>query len=716
MKKALLLFLFLISCISVFSQKQANRWYFADLAGLDFSSGEPVALTDGQLVTFEGCASISDQWGNHLFYSNGGGRDPLTTGGTPPGLIWNRNHEVMYDMSYTEGGGWSAAQSALVVPNPAAPNLYYLFTMEEIEYDAGGSVAGQPQGRGLSYFSIDMDLNGGLGEVTLADERIYVPLYETLSGTIHANRKDYWVIVADWANQNLDSLNRFGVVLVDECGVSDISWRQLQLGDGVTGYLGTLLKVSPNSKLILSGPRLYGFDNASGDVTDLDVNFEFIFPDNFWGASFSPNSRYLYFRIGNFTGGNGEIIRYDLEAADIIGSKQSIGNFPSDNGPGEIQLGPDGNIYFLDQAPFGFGNRISRINCPNSEFPSLEIGLFEFLGTTFFNSYGLPNFLDHIFESEQAGILDIGPDTLYICQGNSYEIGGETPEGDYSWNTGENTPYITISEPGTYILEASHQCGMVSDTLIAAIEADDWYTIDGPTAVCPGNLFELVVGPIYCNKSGIWSTGDTTSSIELDQPGIYTYLYTNNCGEEVSVEWEVTELALPDVQIQATTMPPYCEGEAVELTAVQDLETAILWSTGSVESQIQVLEDGLYYVDASNPCGVASDSLEILFEFCVEPEKDSCTLELPTVFSPNQDGLNDDFGLIYDCPLLLSFQLNIYNRWGEQIYSSSMPTQKWNGFKDEQPLPEDSYIWTMSVFFQQDEEPHLLSGEILLMR
>ncbi|MGI9160118.1 MAG: hypothetical protein ACR2K1_10245, partial [Saprospiraceae bacterium] len=107
--------------------------------------------TPSAIFTFEGSASIANADGNLLFYTNGGGRDSVLSG-QPGGKIWNRNHEVMYDMGNTEGGGFSSAQSSVIIPKPGAPGQYYLFTMEEVEYYVGGDVPGQPLGRGLSYF------------------------------------------------------------------------------------------------------------------------------------------------------------------------------------------------------------------------------------------------------------------------------------------------------------------------------------------------------------------------------------------------------------------------------------------------------------------------------------------------------------------------------------------------------------------------------------
>ena len=78
--KFLLLVVILISSTS-FAQKEAANWYFGDMAGLTFNSGSPVALLNGQLITREGCASISDKDGNLLFYTDGS-------------VVYNKNHQI----------------------------------------------------------------------------------------------------------------------------------------------------------------------------------------------------------------------------------------------------------------------------------------------------------------------------------------------------------------------------------------------------------------------------------------------------------------------------------------------------------------------------------------------------------------------------------------------------------------------------------------------
>ena len=70
--KKLLVFITLIITFNTLAQGEANFWYFGKNAGLDFNSGDPVVKNDGQLSTYEGCASFSDSDGDLLFYTDDG--------------------------------------------------------------------------------------------------------------------------------------------------------------------------------------------------------------------------------------------------------------------------------------------------------------------------------------------------------------------------------------------------------------------------------------------------------------------------------------------------------------------------------------------------------------------------------------------------------------------------------------------------------------------
>src|ERR1035437_7857717 len=92
------------------AQGEANWWYFGDSAGVHFNGSAPVAVTNGQLSTTEGCSSISDAAGNLLFYTDG-----IT--------VWHKNHVQMSNGFGLFGNGTST-QSALIVQKPGSFIIY----------------------------------------------------------------------------------------------------------------------------------------------------------------------------------------------------------------------------------------------------------------------------------------------------------------------------------------------------------------------------------------------------------------------------------------------------------------------------------------------------------------------------------------------------------------------------------------------------------------
>ena len=78
--KNIIHFLSLLFAMFAFSQQEASNWYFGENAGIKFNAnGTVTAVTDGQLFTREGCATMSNSVGQLLFYTDG-----IT--------VYNRNH------------------------------------------------------------------------------------------------------------------------------------------------------------------------------------------------------------------------------------------------------------------------------------------------------------------------------------------------------------------------------------------------------------------------------------------------------------------------------------------------------------------------------------------------------------------------------------------------------------------------------------------------
>jgi hypothetical protein len=138
--------LFIMPGGKLIAQKQSYNWYFGNHAGVSFSTGSPVALTNGATsnpANMEGTATISDTTGKLLFYTDGQ-------------TVWNKNHVTM-----TNGtglmGSQSSTQSAVIVPHSRSQDTFFIFTVDDCQHNLAD---------GLRYSIVKMSLSGGLGAVT----------------------------------------------------------------------------------------------------------------------------------------------------------------------------------------------------------------------------------------------------------------------------------------------------------------------------------------------------------------------------------------------------------------------------------------------------------------------------------------------------------------------------------------------------------------------
>jgi len=114
-----------------------------------------------------------------------------------------------------------------------------------------------------------------------------------------------------------------------------------------------------------------------------------------------------------------------------------------------------------------------------------------------------------------------------------------------------------------------------------------------------------------------------------------------------------------------------------------------------------------------NECGVHFIDHTLIIEDC------TCSLtnhHLPNAFTPNNDGLNDVFQVVSECPFN-TFQLSIFNRFGELIFQSTDPHQPWPGnvHNGEHYAPDGVYTWQLTTSGAH-EPPTRQTGHVTLLR
>lgn len=452
--------IFLFCCINFFAQKEANFWYFGQNAGLDFSSGFPVAVNDGQLNTDEGCSTISDKNGNLLFYSDGI-------------ILYNANHQVMQFSNGISannlGGNPSSTQSALFVPNPRNENLYYLFTIGTPFVGVNGT-----PNSGFKFYTIDKTKNNGLGEIIAGPVNLSVDpntgndisdFFSEKVTAVQGNCNSIWVLSA------VD--NQFYAFEISETGVNTtpvISTTNYRLVDK-RGYL----KISPDgTKLALADFSLggglaigngrfvlYDFDAISGTVSrNTTILTTPSIDGSPYGVEFSQQSNKLY--VSTFSNNTNTIFQFDLTQNNIASSKYRIYTQPGFRGA--LQLGVDGKIY----ASIPGKTTLDRIENPNDigqqvRYTENAVSLNGAIATE-----GLPPFIQSFFapvnivNSDNTSVI-LSNNLQEVCIGDVINIEPELEE-----NPGQSYNYLWTKE-GSSISLTSRKISITNDNFGSGI-------------------------------------------------------------------------------------------------------------------------------------------------------------------------------------------------------------------------------------------------------
>jgi len=88
---------------------------------------------------------------------------------------------------------------------------------------------------------------------------------------------------------------------------------------------------------------------------------------------------------------------------------------------------------------------------------------------------------------------------------------------------------------------------------------------------------------------------------------------------------------------------------------------------------------------------------------------------VPTGFTPNNDGRNDDLRPYFGTKYILN-EFAVFNRWGEKIYSTRSRGTGWNGKRGNLEQPSGVYVWTISVTDSVRDKKIERQGTVVLVR
>ena len=296
----------------------------------------------------------------------------------------------------------------------------------------------------------------------------------------------------------------------------------------------------------------------------------------------------------------------------------------------------------------------------------------------------------------------IGFDSV-ICTQFPHRIGMEVAGAEYSWHTGQTTPYIDVDSTGTYVLEVNLDGCIVYDTVqITAMPAPD-IDLGGDGDICPEQAI-LLDATYGTSSTYAWNTGESSASISVTTPGTYGVHVTteHKCtgGDTVTL----SHYPLPLVSLGPDTT--VCEETPLQLRAWTTNTDSVRWSEVYTGNMLELRYGGTYTATAINKCGTDMDTIEVKQIFC--------DIWVPNAFTPNGDGKNDVFRALGNLGRAEGFGLSVYNRWGERIFHTRDKYKGWDGWHKGSAAPLGTYLYLVEYSF--GGKPYQLKGSFHLLR
>ena len=275
--------------------------------------------------------------------------------------------------------------------------------------------------------------------------------------------------------------------------------------------------------------------------------------------------------------------------------------------------------------------------------------------------------------------IDAGVNSLYQWKKNGVNAGSVgLTFSDNALRTGDIIS-CTLT-PNTNCLASAI---LTSNLINVSVNEIPDVSLDPTNTLCSGEVRVLDPGE-FAGYS--WNDGSTGRTLSVDAAGTYMVQVTDVQGCKgtgttiiMSVQANPVNFLGKDTEI--------CTYGKLELSAIGGYKD-YQWSNNSNATSIMIQQPGSYWLrvtDFNNCTGV--DTVSVVSKPCMYG------LYMPNGFTPNNDGKNDVFKpLVYG--EVISFQLNVFNRFGQEVFKSFDINKGWDGNIGGLKQNGNTFIWT----------------------
>ncbi|MBI3134640.1 MAG: gliding motility-associated C-terminal domain-containing protein [Bacteroidetes bacterium] len=308
-------------------------------------------------------------------------------------------------------------------------------------------------------------------------------------------------------------------------------------------------------------------------------------------------------------------------------------------------------------------------------------------------------------------------DAVTICKGSGIQIaaGGAT---SYLWSPNYNITSTTIYNPvvspdvdTSYAVTFTNACGSTYDTVdVFVIEVIG--TICPDTIICPeGEAVLWASGGVSYSWQPSGTLSDPNDSITNANPTtntLYHVTITDIYGCSTTLYTQVAVFESPVITVSPAVYA--IQGDTVGIWA--NGNGTIVWSPPYYMYCVECAENFVYPPNETFYTATLTDANGCIATGIVPVYFDPL-IYVPNAFTPNADQWNNYFQAVTHN--IESFDMMIFNRWGEIVYRTSSIDHQWDGTYNGVKVPDDVYVWVIDYRDLKGVEKQL-RGHVAVLR
>lgn len=306
-------------------------------------------------------------------------------------------------------------------------------------------------------------------------------------------------------------------------------------------------------------------------------------------------------------------------------------------------------------------------------------------------------------------VMCLGDQIILTAQGGDTFIWSPT---NLLLNIQDNTAQTNIQSTTEFFVEISNACGTVTDSVTVDVIEVNPQVVDD-TIICPGDAATLWASGgtnyTWTPSASLSHPNEDTTLASPSVPTIYQVLVENALGCGKTLDVLVNLHPVPSVSASAPTF--VLAGQEIELEGITNAVSYYWHNDDSLlcsdcyTTIVTPEQTTTYYFTGIDTNGCRNtDSIEVLIE---------SSLYVPNSFTPNGDGFNDFFSVT--AREVHSYQLYIFNRWGQLIFETTDVNAYWDGTFKGKSVQMDAYVWKIEYLDNQNAR-HEFIGHVNVIR